>query len=74
MWVADHTLVKNGNSAGVSIPRGFLHQLGWIVGRRVVIELNDDCTQLTIRLPQQSDFGISGPSRVRQMDAPGAPR
>jgi bifunctional DNA-binding transcriptional regulator/antitoxin component of YhaV-PrlF toxin-antitoxin module len=68
MWVADHTLVKNGNSAAVTIPRTFLHQLGWIIGRRLVIELDDDRSQLVIRLPQQSDFGVPGPPRVRRVE------
>lgn len=67
MWVAEQKLVKNGNSTAVSIPRTFLHQLGWLPGRRIVIELNDDSTELVIRLPRQSDYGLVGPPSIHRV-------
>lgn len=67
MWVAEQKLVKNGNSTSVTIPRSFLHQLGWLTGRKVVIELNDDSTELLIRLPRQSDYGVVGPPSIHRV-------
>lgn len=55
-------LNQRGNAVGVTIPRHFLHYLGWICGRQVVVELNDDHTSVTVRLPQQSDFGLTMPA------------
>lgn len=68
MWVAEQRLVRNGNSTAVTIPRTFLHQLGWLTGRGVVLELDDDTTQIIIRLPRASDFGPVGPPRVVRVD------
>lgn len=67
MWVAQQKLVRNGNSTGLTIPRTFLHQLGWLQGRMLVLELNDDTTQIIVRLPQASDFGPVGPPSIRRV-------
>jgi len=67
-WVADLNLVRNGNAIGVTIPRAFLHQLGWVSGRRVICELTDDLQSVIVRLPQPSDFGPIGPPRVRRVE------
>lgn len=67
MWVAEQKLVKNGNAVAVTIPRSFLHQLGWLAGRRIVIELNDDSTEVLIRLPRQSDYGVTGPPSIHRV-------
>jgi antitoxin component of MazEF toxin-antitoxin module len=63
-WVAKQKLVRNGNATSVSIPRGFLHQLGWICGRDIVIELTENADALVVRLPRASDFGVPGPPRL----------
>lgn len=67
MWCAEQKLCQRGNSTGVSIPRPFLHQLGWLSGRRIVIELDDKQECLIIRLPRPSDYGPSGPPSIRLM-------
>jgi antitoxin component of MazEF toxin-antitoxin module len=69
-WVAQQKLVKNGNSVAISIPRPFLHQLGWLCGRHVVLELTENCDALVIRLPRASDFGVPGPPRIDHTPAP----
>lgn len=72
-WVALQKLVKNGNSTAVAIPRSFLHQLGWICGRSIVVELTEDCDALVIRLPRHSDYGLVGPPRIEHAPAPVKP-
>jgi hypothetical protein len=67
-WVAEHRLSKNGNGIAITIPRTFLHRLGWICGRAVILELNDDLTEVVVRLPRQSDFGVPGSPKVRRLD------
>lgn len=67
MWVAEQKINKHGNSAAVTIPRTFMHQLGWLTGRKVVLELNDDTTEIIIRLPRQSDYGVVGPPSIQRV-------
>lgn len=67
MWVAQQKLVKNGNSTAITIPKSFLHQLGWLTGRAVVLELNEACDALVLRLPRASDFGPVGPPRIEHV-------
>lgn len=67
MWVAEQKLIRNGNSTTVTIPKSFLHQLGWLSGRKIVIELNDDSTEVLIRLPRPSDYGIVGPPSIHHV-------
>lgn len=68
-WITDPNLVKHGNSTAVCIPRAFLHRLGWICGRKVIIELNDEQTMLVVRLPQSSDYGPIGPAHITRIVA-----
>jgi antitoxin component of MazEF toxin-antitoxin module len=68
-WIVGRTLTKNGNTVAVSLPRSFLHQLGWICGRSVVVELSDDLQAVVIRLPRQSDFGVPVSPKVQLVDA-----
>jgi antitoxin component of MazEF toxin-antitoxin module len=69
VWVAEGKLNKHGNSTAVTIPRSFLYQLGWLTGRKIIVELNDDRTECVIRLPRHSDYGVVGPPSIhREID------
>lgn len=63
-------LVRNGNSTAVAIPRSFLHQLNWLPGRSVVVELTENLDAVVVRLPTERDFGLVGPPRLLT-DTPG---
>jgi antitoxin component of MazEF toxin-antitoxin module len=71
--VAQQKLVRNGNATAVTIPRTFLHYLRWLPGRAIVLELNDDCTEVVMRLPRQSDFGLIGPPSITRVGTPKEP-
>lgn len=66
MWCALMKLVRNGNATAVTIPRTFLHQLGWLPGRAIVVEMDDELTQIVVRLPRQSDYGLQGPPVIQR--------
>ena len=68
-WIADPNLCKHGNSIAVCIPRSFLHRLGWLCGRKVILELNDDQTMLVVRQPIPSDYGPMGPAKVTRVES-----
>ncbi len=63
-WLADQTLLRSGNAIRITIPRAFLHQLGWIAGGKVMLELDDTLEQLVVRLPRASDYGPTQNPRV----------
>jgi len=67
MWLAQVKLTRNGNATAVTIPRTFLHQLGWLSGRSVVMELDDKLECIVVRLPQAEDFGPIGQPFVRRV-------
>lgn len=48
-------LVKNGNAYRVSIPRTFLHHLGWLPGENFILELLDNRCVLVRRI-QPGEF------------------
>lgn len=48
-------LIRNSASTGLTIPRTFLHHLGWMCGESVIIELLED-QSLRIRRPELRDF------------------
>lgn len=63
-YVAAAKLSKRGNTIGLSIPRLFLAQLGWLCGRQVVVELTEDLDKIIVRKAVASDFGPTVAPRV----------
>ena len=59
---AEVKIVRNGNAAGINIPRQVLIRLGWIPGQRVICELLEDNT-LRLRDVRIEDFHV-GRARV----------
>jgi antitoxin component of MazEF toxin-antitoxin module len=65
-WLAEQTLVKNGNSSALNVPKEFMRVLGWITGRRLIIELDDVNEQLIVRKPTLEDLnGVRAPRAVQ---------
>lgn len=64
-------LVKNGNAAGVSIPRPLLIHLGWLPGEFFILELLED-DSIRVRRPRELDFApMSAPRMLPQPNSLG---
>jgi antitoxin component of MazEF toxin-antitoxin module len=48
-------IVRNGNSAQVTVPRNYLTYLGWRFGDDMILEILED-QSLRIRRPLERDF------------------
>src|SRR5262249_42430056 len=67
------SLVRNGNSTQVTIPRAMLMAADLITGQRVMLLLNED-KSITIRLPETEDFLPARSGILRHMDTTGGQR
>ena len=57
------TLVKNGNSVCLNIPRPLRAYLGWLTGERIILELTEDGKLIARRFTPE-DVPTPGHSRV----------
>lgn len=60
---AEIKIVRNGNAAGVNLPRQLLIRLGWIPGQRVICELLEDGS-VRLSQPTIKDYLQFGRGRV----------
>lgn len=63
-------IVRNGNSAQITIPRAMLIPLDWLPGESVILELQEDGS-LLVRRPRAEDF--VSPQRNRKPMPAAAP-
>jgi antitoxin component of MazEF toxin-antitoxin module len=61
-------LVRNGNSAQLTVPRPYLHYLGWKLGDNLLLTANEDQSLLVRRIVVTDDK--PGPVTLRVTSLP----